>query len=367
MKQLFIAILILVTLGCTVDNNQKPGYVFPSFTGNGEDGLYLLVSYDGYKWQVVDDYKSVCLQTEGLMRDPSICIGGDGKYHMTHTTEWFDHRIALTHSDDPVNWTPTEFLYVWDDYRVVGTEESDGYSWAGTNLSEPVKRDSLVKNSWSPTIFYDNRTKEYVICWATTIEHPDVFPESWNPEIWENMNHRIYYIVTRDFKSYSPRKLFYAPKYHQEIDAFVAKVDDENYVMGIKEEGLQQLHVVKSRKKLDTWVNMPTDFWEDISETEPFAGPNAPGVMKKAEGNAIFKVGEDWLVYCDYWKNKSNGAFLTRDFETFTNITDQIQLPGWIRNGKIFAVPVSEVDRLLQYKTEGPGIKVEPIPQATWR
>ena len=366
MKQVFYLFLCLITLSCTVDNEQKTGYVFPSFTGNGGDGLHLLASYNGYDWQEVDNYKSVYQQQDGLMRDPSICRGSDGMYHMTHTTEWFDHRIALTHSEDLVNWTQTEFLYVWGDYAGIGTEESDGSSWAGNDLSNPVKRDSLVKNCWGPTIFYDDRTGEYVIYWATTIEHPDVFPDTWNPEIWENMNHRMCYIVTKDFKSYSPRKLFYAPEDHMVIDALVAKTGDDTYVMGIKEETKQQLHVVKSQKKLDSWVNMPSDFWEDLSDTEPFAGPNLPGVMVRSEGVAILKTGEEWLVYCDYWHIKGNGAFRTRDFETFTNISDEAQLPGWIRNGKIFEVPKSEVDRLLNYKTDGPGIVVEPILQATW-
>ena len=112
--------------GCNMNETGKTAYIFPTFTGNGEDGLHLLAGYDGYNWSEVDSFKSVYLQSEGLMRDPSICIGGDGRYHMTHTTEWFDHRIALTHSDDLINWTPTEFLYVWHDYKGIGTEESDG-------------------------------------------------------------------------------------------------------------------------------------------------------------------------------------------------------------------------------------------------
>lgn len=348
------------------NHDQQTGYVFPSFTGNGEDGLHLLVSLDGYAWQAVDNYKSVYLQTDGLMRDPSICIGGDGKFHLTHTTEWFDHRIAVTHSDDLVNWTPTKFLYVWGDYQGIGDEVSDGSSWAGTNLSRPVQRNLLVKNCWSPTFFYDDRTREYVIFWATSIDHPDVFPETWNPKIWEHMNHRIYYVVTKDFKSYTPRKLFYAPKHQMVIDAFVAKVDEDNYVMGIKDETRQQLHVVKSQKQLTSWADLPADFWEDIAQTEPFAGPNVPGVMTKVEGNAIFKGREGWVIYCDYWRAKSNGAFMTHDFRNFTNITDRIRLPGWIRNGKIFAVPLRVVDRLSAYRTVGPGIVVDPIPQPTW-
>ena len=35
------------------------------------------------------------------------------------------------------------------DYKGIGTEESDGSSWAGSDLSMPVKRDSVVKNCWS--------------------------------------------------------------------------------------------------------------------------------------------------------------------------------------------------------------------------
>jgi hypothetical protein len=89
--------------------------------------------------------------------------------------------------------------------------------------------------------------------------------------------------------------------------------------------------------------------------------------MKRAEGNAIFRNGDEWLVYFDFWWDKSNGAFRTYDFETFTDVTDQVQLPRWVRNGKIFEVPLNVADRLSNYKTEGPGIVVEPIPQATWR
>jgi beta-xylosidase len=168
-----------------------PKIVFPTFTGNGEDGLHLLVINDAYHWTAVDDFKSVYLQEEGLMRDPSICIGKDGEYHMTHTTEWFDHRIAVTHSDDLMNWTPTEYLYVWHDYKGVGTEESDGSSWEGDNLSKPAQRDSLVKNCWSPTIFYDDRAEEYIIYWSTSINDSRVFPESWSPDVWEDMNQKF--------------------------------------------------------------------------------------------------------------------------------------------------------------------------------
>ena len=112
---------------------------------------------------------------------------------------------------------------------------------------------------------------------------------------------------------------------------------------------------------------MPDGFWGDITDTDPFAGRFVPGNMKRAEGNAIFKAGDDWLIYCDYWFIKSNGAFLTNDFLTFTDVIDRVDLPGWVRNGKIFEVEGNVVDRLLKYTTEGPGVIVNPIPQASWK
>ncbi len=359
--------LILVAIGCYQENQEPTGFIYSSFTGNGEDGMNLLASYDGYEWTEVDDYKSMYLQAEGLVRDPNLVMGGDGKYHLIHTTEWFDHRIGLSHSEDLINWSPTEYLYVWHDYNGLGTEESDGSNWIGDNLTEPAKRDSLVKNVWAPEMYYDDRTKEYVIFWATTIEHPSIFPKTWNPAIWENMNHRMYYTVTKDFKTYSPRKLFYAPKNNMVIDAYITRIDNDTYVMAIKEETLQQIHVVKSQKKLDSWVNMPRDFWGDIAETNPFAGPTEPGGEPRAEGATILKSGDKWVLYCDYWSTQQNGVFETTDFVNYTDISDRLILPRWIRHGTVLPVPKSEVDRILAYKTEGSGVQVDPIPQSMWR
>ena len=47
--------------------------MFSYFTNNGEDGLHLAYSEDGFKWQMLNDGKSFLkpeLSKDKLMRDP---------------------------------------------------------------------------------------------------------------------------------------------------------------------------------------------------------------------------------------------------------------------------------------------------------
>ena len=80
------------------------------------------------------------------------------------------------------------------------------------SLSTWVPENNWVHNCWAREIFYDFRTKEYVIYWSTSISSPEVFPLTWNARANDNLNHRIYYITTKDFVTYTPRKFLFAPK-----------------------------------------------------------------------------------------------------------------------------------------------------------
>ena len=58
-------------------------YLFSYFLGNGEDGLHLAHSQDGYHWSALDAGRSFLAPTTGrdkLMRDPSITRGPDGTF-----------------------------------------------------------------------------------------------------------------------------------------------------------------------------------------------------------------------------------------------------------------------------------------------
>ena len=323
---------------------SQDGYVYSSFTGDGEDGLHLLTSLDGKAWQAVRNYASMFKQSSGLMRDPCICRGGDGKYHLVWTSGWWDHRIGISHSTNLIDWETGVFLYVWADYRGKGDEESDGTRWP-KDLSKEVSRSAKVRNCWAPDMFYDDQTKEYVIFWASTIDDPTVFPKTWDAKRWERMNQRIYYVSTKDFKTYTPRKYFYAPADHVVIDACICKVAPGTYRMVIKDELAQRLHVCQSTKPLKSWGTMPVGFWGPMSDLA-FTGPGVQPDNTNAEGPSVVRAGDEWYIYCDYWCAQRNGLFSTKDFKTMTRMNDQFKAPQWVRHGTACRVPQATVTAL---------------------
>ncbi len=71
-----------------------------------------------------------------------------------------------------------------------------------------------------------------MIYWATTISGR--FPQKDTSREGRANNHRIYYVTTKDFKSFSKTKLLYDPGFSV-IDATILK-DKNRYVMFLKNE-----------------------------------------------------------------------------------------------------------------------------------
>lgn len=329
-------------------------YVFSSFANDGiggpdgGDGLHLIASYDGFAWEIVNEYHSVFQQGTDLMRDPSIVFGPDGKYHMVWTSGWETDNIGIAHSEDLRNWEQ-EVLYVWADYTGPGSEESDGSDWPADSLSSHVPPNGWVHNCWAPEIFFDQVTREYVIYWSTSIESAQVFPDTYWARANDNLNHRIYYVTTKDFKTYTPRRFFYAPSDRVVIDAFVCQLGKDDYRMIIKDEadtGYGNLHICTSTQPLTSWAEMPPIFWSEMSEP-PFAGQNIDPDNNRAEGPGGIRIGEDWYIYADYWVDKQRTrAWRANDFENIET-TEDMKFPFHLRHGTIFQARKADVDALL--------------------
>ena len=64
-------------------------------------GLHLAYSYDGFKWTALNGDRPYLVPEVGkdkLMRDPSICQGPDGTFHMVWTSSWKDRIIGYASS-----------------------------------------------------------------------------------------------------------------------------------------------------------------------------------------------------------------------------------------------------------------------------
>ena len=117
MKHTFQKTVMAAAIACAVTSSVLADnvYLFSYFKGNGEDGLHLAYSHDGLKWQALKNDKSFLTPNIGkdkLMRDPSICQGPDGTYHMVWTSGWWDRIIGYASSKDLVNWSEQKSPYL---------------------------------------------------------------------------------------------------------------------------------------------------------------------------------------------------------------------------------------------------------------
>ena len=288
-------------------------YLFTSFRGNGEDGLRFLSSEDGYKWtEVPGRFLKPRVGPSQLMRDPSLLRGPDGTYHLVWTTGWRgDQGFGYAHSKDLVHWSEQKFVPV-------------------------MEHEPTTVNVWAPELFYDKPNSQFIICWASTI--PGRFPDHAEPH---DNNQRMYCTTTRDFKTFAPARLFFDPDFSV-IDCTIVKAADR-YVLVLKENTrpMRALRVA--------FGDSPLGPWRDISQ---------PFTENFTEGPTVLKVGDDWLFYYDAYRAEIYGAAKTRDFKTFTDVTQEVSFPKGHKHGTVLAVPRKDLDYLLKVGPQQvPGVR----------
>ena len=291
-------------------------YLFSYFKNNGEDGFHLAYSRDAFKWTPLRQDESFLKPEVGgkLMRDPCICRGPDGTFHMVWTSGWWDKGIGIAHSKDLVNWSEQKWLPV-------------------------MEHEPHAMNCWAPEIFYDEATEEYLIFWSTTI--PGRFPETDNTgDQGEGglCNHRIYCVTTNDFRTWSDTRLFYDDGFNV-IDATLVKHGDR-YVMFMKDETVRPVAKKNIRMAFGP------------SARGPYGHASAPISPDRVEGPAALKVGKTWIVYFDEYTRGRYGAVTSDDMKNWKNISHTISFPEGARHGTAFPVPESVLGRLLEKESD---------------
>lgn len=307
-------IIVSALMACTAIPmiQAEDAYLFSYFKGNGEDGLHLAYSHDGIKWQTLKNDKSFLTPAVGkdkLMRDPSICQGPDGTYHMVWTSGWWDKIIGYASSKDLVNWSEQKAIPV-------------------------MEHEAEAKNSWAPELFYDDASDTFYILWATTI--PGRHSESPTSVAEDGLNHRIYYVTTKDFSTFSETKMFFNPDFCA-IDAAIMKQPDGQYMMAVKNENVAP---AEKNIRLTRTDNLSKGFPTEVSA--PITGDYW------AEGPAPLQVGDYTYIYFDKYILHKYGAVRSRDGKTWEDVSDMVEFPKGTRHGTAFKVPVTMLQELLK-------------------
>lgn len=296
-------IILLCCFGCFVDA-QKPAkdsvLLFAYFKNNGEDGLHLAYSKDGYQYKALkgdSSFLTPVVSNDKLMRDPCIIKGADGLFHMVWTVSWNAKGIGYASSKDLIHWSDQQYIPVME-------HEADAL------------------NCWAPEITYDQTAKAYMIYWATTI--PGIFTAG-SEGGDEKYNHRMYYVTTKDFKAFDKAKLLYNQDFNV-IDATIQQ-DGKKYVMFLKDETL----------KPTPQKNLRIAFSDQLNEG--YSGPSQPITGNYwAEGPTAIKLGNKWIVYFDKYTDHKYGAVTSTDLINWEDVSDRISFPAGTRHGTVLKI-----------------------------
>ena len=300
----WLRMALLALFCCTFCACNKQAYLFTSFHEPATDGLRLLYSNDAYHWA---DLKRTFLKpevgTQKVMRDPSIVQGPDGTFHLVWTCSWKgDKGFGYASSRDLLHWSPQKFIPVME--------------------SEPA-----TVNVWAPEVYYEVKTKEFIIIWASTI--PFRFARGVEDE---DNNHRMYYLTTKDFISFSKPALFLDPGFSV-IDAVIVKRKIKDYVLVLKDN-------TRPNRNLK------------VAFAQNAKGPYGPATKSftgsLTEGPTVVKTRKDWLIYFDAYGQKTYSAMKTADFKRFRDVSDEITVPAGHKHGTIIKVKKRVVRHLLK-------------------
>jgi hypothetical protein len=304
-----IILTVIVSSFSFVLNAQQTDsvFLFSYFKNNGKDGLHLAYSNDGLKWTALKNDQSFLqpiLSKDSLMRDPCIIRGADGLFHMVWTVSWNQRGIGYANSKDLINWSEQKYIPV-------------------------MMHEDSARNCWAPEITYDKKKKQYMIYWATTIAGK--YPADRTVE--NGYNHRMYYVLTKDFKNFTPTKLLYDKGFNV-IDATIVP-DGKRFVMFLKDETRTP---PQKNIKIATSKKMNGDYG---NASAPITG------NYWAEGPTTLKVNGKWIVYFDKYRDHQYGAIESTDLATWSDISDRISVPKGIRHGTIFNISRGEYEKLI--------------------
>jgi len=189
---------------------------------------------------------------------------------------------------------------------------------------------ALVRNIWAPEWFYENKTKEYVLIWSSSFKDAG----------WKES--RLWSCRTRDWKSFTPAKVFFAPAYSV-IDGTLLAHNGTYYLFHKEEEfgvktGERRAIRVATSKRLEgpyTLIEGPLN-----------KGQIVPVIT---EGPTVIKdpIKAGWLLLYDYCMTDRFGASYSTDLLHWT-VEDDIHFPAEARHGCISQITAAEAKQLLK-------------------
>ena len=278
---------------------------------NGQGGLQLATSTNGLNWTEIKPPSGtgfIVPEVGGkLMRDPSLALGPDGTFHLVWTTSWGRPPVfGYASSKDLIHWSQQRAIPVMED-------------------------NPTAQNVWAPELFYDAQKQLWLIFWASTI--PGKFTETVNSG---DSNHRIYYVTTKDFQTFSKTKLLYDGGFNV-IDAMILPAQGKYYL------------VVKDETKNPVKKHIRLVVGDRPEGPYSKAGPAIS--QDWVEGPSGIQLGDEYYIYFDHYANpKYYGGIQSTDMAHWQDVSSLMTFPKGFRHGTVLKVPAVVVQNLISEK-----------------
>jgi len=291
--------------GLTGSNQSDDYWLYAGFKDPGDTGVWFSLSTDGINWEELNNEAPWVTLGHDIrrMRDPFLTADPRKGYHLIWTNG--NRTIGYAHSEDLVHWSPQRLI--------------------------PVMADNdSVTNVWAPEMIYDHNSKDWYIYWSSTVL--GAFPET-RGQVKNERNHRIYYMTTDDFHTFSEPKLFYDPGFPV-IDASLY-YENGTYYMAIKDERdvplKKRLHITSSHSILGPW--------ESLSD---------PLTVSWTEGPSIIKQRNRYIMYYDHYKDKAGmKALVSKDLENWKEL--KVSFPQKSKHGSFIRISADQAEKLKRY------------------
>lgn len=353
------------TFELTVKRNPgKPdydAYFFAYFTGEYEGGeeISFALAEDPLKWRALNNGKSVIQSAMGEkgLRDPFIIRSPEGdKFYLLAT----DLKMGESTNFDQAQITGSHYMMIW--------ESDDLVHWSEQRMVEVAPKKG--GNTWAPEAFYDEKTGDYVVFWASSMKREDTYGKY--PNGRPNGQYNVmYYATTRDFYTFSEPKVFIDDAFPT-IDTTILEHNGTIYRF-TKSEVNYKLYYEKANNIFDDADGIADNGFQfaPIAGTKDGIRGNI-GHAGNNEGPTVFKDihADKWYLFLDSWPYHVRMSTDLEDGQQFMNNllppTDYALPPG-PRHGTVIPITRAEYERLQSvYGVEGPEPSEAPVVHYTF-
>ncbi|SEA33128.1 Glycosyl hydrolases family 32 N-terminal domain-containing protein [Thalassobacillus cyri] len=329
-----------VTVIADPGEKEYDAYFFSYFTGEYEGGeeISFATAKDPLHWEALNNGQSVIQSTMGEkgLRDPFVMRSPEGdKFYMIAT----DLKMGESTNFDQAQITGSHSIMVW--------ESDDLVNWSEQRMVEVAPENG--GNTWAPEAFYNEKTGEYVVFWASSIPNEETYGNY--PNGRPNGQYNVmYYATTRDFYEFSEPKVM--------IDDSFPTIDTS-----FIQDGETLYRFTKSEVNYKVYYEKATNIFDDLDgieengfQFEPVAGTKDGnrgliGHGGNNEGQTVFKdIHEDkWYLFLDSWPYHVRWTTDLSDGEQLVNNVvpaSEYALPPGPRHGTVIPITNEEYDAL---------------------